>query len=92
MSKITAKAAARAAEKTIISRMKSPAELGKPEGLSGTVLTLRMIDSAIQSAAQAAASRAAAEALADEVRQLKDLSDSSDKTGLDLFFAVLREL
>jgi hypothetical protein len=65
--------AASGAEKAVIARLQSPAGLGKPEALSGAVLTLRMIDAATQSAAQAAASRAATEALALEVRQLRGI-------------------
>lgn len=66
-----AQKAASAAKRAVIERLKSPAGLGKPEGLSGAVLTLRMIDAAIQAAAQAAASRAASEALADEIRGIR---------------------
>lgn len=65
--------AASGAEKAVIARLQSPAGLGKPDGLSGPVLTLRMIDAATQSAAQAAASRAATEALALEVKQLRGI-------------------
>lgn len=52
-------------------RLGLAATLGKPDALSGSVLTIRMIETIIEAAAQSAASRAATEALRDEVEDLR---------------------
>lgn len=54
-----------------IKRLSLASSLGKPEALSGPVLTIRMIETIVSSSAQAAANRATTEALRKEVRQLK---------------------
>lgn len=54
-----------------IKRLSLASSLGKPEALSGTVLTIRMIETIVASSAQAAASRAMTDSLAAEVRRLR---------------------
>lgn len=54
-----------------IKRLSLASTLGKPEALSGPVLTIRMIETIVQSAAQAAANRAAAEALSQDIKRLR---------------------
>lgn len=54
-----------------VKRLSLASSLGKPEALSGPVLTIRMIETIVSSSAQAAANRATTEALRKEVRQLK---------------------
>lgn len=56
-----------------IKRLSLASALGKPESLSGPVLTIRMIETIVSSSAQSAANRATTEALRKEVRQLKSL-------------------
>ena len=56
-----------------VKRLSLASSLGKPEALSGQVLTIRMIETIVSSSAQAAANRATTEDLRKEVRQLKSL-------------------
>lgn len=54
-----------------VKRLSLASSLGKPETLSGPVLTIRMIETIVSSSAQSAANRATTEALRKEVGQLK---------------------
>lgn len=56
-----------------VKRLSLASSLGKPEALSGPVLTIRMIETIVSSSAQSAANRATTEDLRKEVRQLKSL-------------------
>lgn len=54
-----------------VARLSLASSLGKPEALSGPVLTIRMIETIVASSAQAAASRAMTDSLAAEVKRLR---------------------